>query len=464
MAGAFPINADDIRLATDPGLETSGGGLRVKVANHLERVSGGLRLATTAVDTAKGLTGGGASAVSLLLDTGMEFAAGALRAKIKAGGGLSLDSNGYLVDKTQPFGWSGQHDFGTLPPTVNADPTTANHLARQSWVLAQISVAKYDFDIKDSVKAMPTGALPTYTVSGGGTILTATVNGAFPAQDGVTITLNDAIGVVKETAGNAPNNGIWVLTQVGDGSSPWILTRRQDANSASEVTSGMFFSVEEGTTLGSSRWVLKTPNPIVIGSTSLSFARFDAGAIQAGGGLTRTGETIDVIAADDSLQVNADSLQVKVDAFGGLMVQPGSGLRAKLAAVTPGLLLDGAGQIDVKRDTTGSGQLTANANGLRVTTDGVGLPIKAVMEEYAAATFVYAAPVSTHAISATSWATHGNIIDQRALLKNGLDVMTRVTGVPAATGEWRMFGGNLQIYGDITASGDTYRLRFHTQV
>lgn len=484
---AFDINAEDLRLAGTPALEVNAGGLRIKVGNHLERDASGIRIAASAVDGTKGLAGGGALALSLLLSTSMEFSAGALRAKVKAVEGLGLDANGYFVDKTQGYVWTGAHTFNGAAsvfanvPSAAADPVGGNDLARKGYVDAQINVAKYNFDVKDSARVGTIAALPAFTrsVVGGVTRLTANANGAL-SVDGIAVNNAERVGVLKETGGNKKWNGLYVVTDKGSAGTPWILDRAPDADAAAEFSPGLFFSIEEGT-IASSRWVMNTPAPFTLDTTDASFVRFDAGTIQAGAGLTRTGDVIDLVAADDSLTINADNAQVKLDGLGGLMVQAGQGLKLKIAGGNPGLALDGGGNVDTKRsanngigvdaggllvqrDTTSNGQLSTGANGVRVAAGGVGLPIRAVVEDYAAATFTFGGGLSSHAVTGGPISTHANALDDSVLLKSGIDNMKRVAGAPANAGEWRFNGTNIDVFGDVTASGDTYRLRFHVDV
>jgi len=85
-----------------------------------------------------------------------------------------------------------------------------------------------------AVQAIATAALPACTYNNGtagvGATLTASSNGAFPAVDGYTAALNDALAVNGQST--ATQNGLYTLTTVGNGSNPWVLTRRSpdDAN------------------------------------------------------------------------------------------------------------------------------------------------------------------------------------------------------------------------------------------
>jgi hypothetical protein len=129
-----------------------------------------------------------------------------------------------------------------------------------------------------SVLACTTGVLPANTyangASGVGATLTATANGAFPNQDGVAIPLNGRVLVRNEAA--AANNGIYVLTQVGSGAQPWILTRATDFDTAAEMTvvAGVLFGVsvyvQQGTSCAGKEFYLSA-TVTTVGTTSVTF-------------------------------------------------------------------------------------------------------------------------------------------------------------------------------------------------
>lgn len=387
MPGSYSVHAEDLALSATPGLEVSGRGLQAKITT-----------------------------------------------------GVSRTGNGLGVDQAFSPTWTGTHGFSGIAPTCNVDPSAGNDLARRSWVITQIDVAKFDFDIKQSMRAATTAALPAFTFSGN--VLTASANGAFPAQDVVTLVLNDRLLVKNESGANEKYNGPYSLTQVGDGTTPWKLTRTTDADSASEVTSGLYTFIEEGTVNGNSKWVLTTDNPITLNTTALVFARYDAQVISAGAGLLRSGDTIDVVATDASVLVNANDLRVQFDGNGGLELNGGVGCRIKL-------------------DATASGQLSLGANGARVASGNAGMAVKHITEDRLASAFTFSSPTSTSNTTVTGLLTGANIVQGLRLMKNGLDNMTRVVGQPAASGEWRIDGASkIEINGDITASGDTYRIRY----
>ncbi|TGT76703.1 MULTISPECIES: DUF2793 domain-containing protein [unclassified Mesorhizobium] len=156
---------------------------------------------------------------------------------------------------------------------------------------------------KKAVRAATTGALPANTYSNGtsgvGATLTGNSNGALSAQDGVTLVANDDLLVKDEATG--ANRGIYTLTQVGDGSHPYILTRRTDADAGAELVNASVY-VSEGTTLADTQWTCTTNATITVGTTSLAFT-------QAGiGGFIPASTTEVLTGTDTSKGVTPDAL------------------------------------------------------------------------------------------------------------------------------------------------------------
>lgn len=175
-------------------------------------------------------------------------------------------------------------------------------------------------DPKNSVKTSTTAALPANTRVNNR--LTANANGALAAQDGITLALEDRLLVKNEAA--AANNGLYKVSALGSGGTPWILDRVVDADQSSEVTSGLNLYVSQGTANGGKFWTLTTVDPIILNTTSLVFTQTSSlggggtvMSVTAGAGLVNSGTAndpiIDAIAnADGSLLVNANDMQVGV--------------------------------------------------------------------------------------------------------------------------------------------------------
>jgi hypothetical protein len=178
--------------------------------------------------------------------------------------------------------------FNSQKITSLADPENPQDAATKAYVDA----ARSGLDVKASVRAATTAPL---------TIASDLENG--DVLDGVTLATGNRVLVKNQST--ASENGIYVVQSSG------AAVRADDADTNAEVTSGMFTFVEEGTVNADSGWVLTTNNPITLGSTGLVFAQFSgAGQITAGAGLTKTGNTIDVIGTSDRITVNADSVDI----------------------------------------------------------------------------------------------------------------------------------------------------------
>lgn len=174
--------------------------------------------------------------------------------------------------------------FNSRKITNLAEPANAQDAATKNYVDA----ARSGLDVKASVRVATTANI---TLSGAQTI------------DGVSVTTGDRVLAKDQTT--ALQNGIYAVA-VGS----W--TRAADADSTAEVTSGLFTFVEEGTANADTGWVLSTNAPIVLDTTALAFAQFSgAGQLTAGGGLTRTGNTIDIVTANAArIVVNADNIDL----------------------------------------------------------------------------------------------------------------------------------------------------------
>ena len=105
-------------------------------------------------------------------------------------------------------------------------------------------------------------------------------SGAPSSVDGVSLTLNDRILVTAQTTGS--QNGLYLVTTVGSGSNgTWA--RTSDGNDTGEIEAGMIVMVTEGAVYADTQWKLITDNPIVIGTTTLTFTQnYSANSISGG--------------------------------------------------------------------------------------------------------------------------------------------------------------------------------------
>lgn len=108
------------------------------------------------------------------------------------------------------------------------------------------SVSQGTFWLDDCDALASRSGLPAYTRATD--VLTADANGAFPTQDGVTSVLNQRY-LVAEGDGTTSHidHGVYKLTQLGDGSNPWKLTRETPLQNTDPAASRVT-SIDQGTT------------------------------------------------------------------------------------------------------------------------------------------------------------------------------------------------------------------------
>lgn len=169
-----------------------------------------------------------------------------------------------------------------------ATPSSDAHAATKAYVDA----ARSGLDVKESVRVASTANIALATALEDGDVV-----------DGVTLVTGNRVLVKNQST--ASENGIYVVQASG------AAVRATDADSNTEVTTGMFTFVSEGTINADSGFVLSTNDTITLGTTSLTFVQFSgAGQITAGAGLTKDGNTLDVVGTADRITVNADSVDI----------------------------------------------------------------------------------------------------------------------------------------------------------
>jgi hypothetical protein len=118
--------------------------------------------------------------------------------------------------------------------------------------------------------------------------------------DGVLTVTGDRVLVKNQTT--PALNGIYIAD-------PSLWARATDADLDTELLSAAVF-VSEGSTQADTAWVMTTNLPITVGTTGLTWVQFGAGAVySAGNGLTLTGNVFDV-GAGSGILVAADTVAV----------------------------------------------------------------------------------------------------------------------------------------------------------
>lgn len=179
-------------------------------------------------------------------------------------------------------------------------PSLSGDVANKQYVDNFTSAA---LTVHSSVALGTTTALPANTYNNGssgvGATLTSTCVSSCPAPtiDGSAVTLGQRVLVKDEAA--PTNNGIYTVTTVGTGTTPYVLTRATDANTAGTANPtligyGTYTLVLGGTVNINNGWTVNS-TVTTIGTSAINWAQFNTiGGVSeqkntAGAGLTTSG-------------------------------------------------------------------------------------------------------------------------------------------------------------------------------
>lgn len=137
-------------------------------------------------------------------------------------------------------------EFGVEPTYVGV-PTTANSLVNRQYVLDVLA------GIRDPKDAVRVASIANIALATPGTTI-----------DGITMVVGDRF--LAKNQSTASENGIYVWNGAAVPA-----TRATDFDADAEVTQGASTDVVEGTVNGRTRWLLTTADPIVVGTTALTF-------------------------------------------------------------------------------------------------------------------------------------------------------------------------------------------------
>jgi phage-related tail fiber protein len=214
-----------------------------------------------------------------------------------------------MAAPTAAVSLNNQKITGLATPTADTDAATKGY----------VDAARQGLDVKDSVRVATTANI---TLSGTQTI------------DGIAVVAGDRVLVKDQSTGS--QNGIYVVA-----SGAW--TRATDFDTSAKVTSGAFTFVEQGTVNADSGFVLTTDGTITLGTTALAFVQFSgAGQIEAGNGLTKTGNTLAVGAGTGitttatTVALTGQALALHNLASNGIIARTGAGTVAARSVAASG--------------------------------------------------------------------------------------------------------------------------------
>ncbi len=176
---------------------------------------------------------------------------------------------------------------GMPSPTNNSDVATKQYADGIAAGIIVLAPSKYA-----TATILP--GTPSYSngSSGVGATLTNTGVNAALVIDGATVSAADVVLVKNQasttgcTVANAGcQNGIYTVTTVGDGSTPYVLTRATYFDQSAEMLIGSYTLITAGTANVGSAWTLSA-TVTTVGTTPVTFNQFSttSGTVTGGGG------------------------------------------------------------------------------------------------------------------------------------------------------------------------------------
>ncbi|RYE13842.1 MAG: hypothetical protein EOP51_29110, partial [Sphingobacteriales bacterium] len=212
---------------------------------------------------------------------------GIVNADVASGAAIAtskLAEGADFIQRDGTVAYTADQSMGNNKLTNLAAPVSPNDAVR----LVDLQNNQAGLVGKDAARAATTGNI---TLSAAQTI------------DGISVVAGDRVLVKNQTL--PANNGIYIVA-----TGAW--TRATDADTAAELKSGSYVFVSEGTINADSGWLLSTDGTITLGTTALNFVQFTgAGQIDAGAGITKTGNQINIGTASSArIVVNADNIDL----------------------------------------------------------------------------------------------------------------------------------------------------------
>lgn len=320
-------------------------------------------------------------------DGGEMFVGSATDDLVLFAGGTDVTDEAVRVDKTTKavttaadvnvggaLDVTGAATFGSTV-LLNADPTLNLQAATKQYVDTAVSTGLH---LHQPVNVATTGNLTaTYNNGASGVGATLTNSGTQVALsiDGVSVSVNNRVLVWQQSA--PAQNGVYVVTTVGSGSTNWVLTRSSDADnynpqSDTGLGGGDYFYVQSGTTGAGDSYVCTNTGTITFGTTAITFAQFSGAITYVGGtNIDVSGQTISLTGTVAATNGGTGTATVTT---GDLLYGSGTNTWGKLgigAAYKP-LVVNGAGT-NVEWNALALNQSGTVSGSLPATNGGTGL-------------------------------------------------------------------------------------------
>jgi hypothetical protein len=341
---------------------------------------------------------------------------------------VARDSNGSFTANAGTFTTLSGNLTGNVTlttGTVSTTPSIANDIANKAYVDSLVASGVHFHEPVRVESPINLNATYDNGTDGVGATLTNAGTQAALVIDGITMVADDRVLVYEQT--NETQNGVYVVTNIGSGSTNWILTRSDDTDtfgltSPNTLGEGSTFFVKEGATGAGETYTCNTVGTITFGTTNITFVQVSSAQIySAGTGLTLAGTTFSLTnTAVTAATYGTDGAvpQIAVNAQGQITAASNVSINASSISVgtlangrTTATSANGASTI-VARDSNGS--FSAN-----VVTAGTG-SFTVVSGNGIALTAINASNVSSGTLSATQGGTgSANLTADNVILGNG---------------------------------------------
>ena len=173
--------------------------------------------------------------------------------------------------------------------TITTNAANATDITNKTYVDGLFSTGISYHDpvlVEEDVALVAVYAQPNGASNGVGATLTNNAANAALVVDGVSVSNTARILVYAQA--NAVQNGVYTVTNPGNASAQWVLTRATDADTfglanPNTLGQGDAFFVTDGDTGAGRTYICNTPGTITFGSTNITFAEISSSQIYAAG-------------------------------------------------------------------------------------------------------------------------------------------------------------------------------------